>query len=529
MYFERWWYFLILALLLPALLIHLGLLPFIDDEGIRALVAQEMRWSGNYIVPTLHGEYYYNKPPLWNWLLAAFFALTGRVDEWTARLPAVACLLAYATTIFAVMRRHYGNPTAFVHALVFLTCGRILFWDSMLALIDISFSWAMFGLFMVVYHTFERQQWARLFLLSYLLTALGFMLKGLPALVFQAITLLVYFTYRGQWRRLFSWQHLAGGLLLLVLVGAYYLAYHQHNDLLTVWQTLFSESSKRTVVRYGLGETLLHLMAFPFEMIYHFLPWSLLLLFFIRRDIIDRIRQDRFMTYCLLIFLANLLPYWTSPEVYPRYLLMHAPLIFAVYLYLAGIHGRENSLAYRAIVYIFGGSLLAVALLLPVVPWLEKTAGLPGLLWKSALLTVLAGALAWAYWRRLAWRWPAFIAGLLVVRLAFDFFVLPLRNLPGNDANRVRTTATEAGRRFSGQPLYIYGETVMEPAVSFYLETAYGGIVPYRKDSLPATAAPQRSTYYVVDPALHHLPALPVVDSIWARHQRHYFYVLQRD
>lgn len=524
MQFERWWFILILALLLPALLLNLGLLPFIDDEGIRALVAREMHWSGNYIVPTLHGEYYYNKPPLWNWLLAAVFALAGRADEWTARLPAVACLLAYAATIFAVMRCHFGRQRAFLLALVFLTCGRILFWDSMLALIDIAFSWAMFGLFMVVYHAFERQRWWWLFLVSYLLTAVGFMLKGLPAIVFQGITLLTYFTYRGQWRRLFSPAHVVGGLLFLLLVGSYYLAYHQQNDLLTVWQTLFSESSKRTVVQYGLGETLVHLLAFPFEMVYHFLPWSLLLGYFIRRDIVALIRQDRFITYCLLIFLANLLPYWTSPEVYPRYLLMHAPLIFAVYLYLHERHRADNSLAYRTLHLLFGISLVGVVLLLPVVPWLEKTAVLPGVAWKSALLTLLAGALAVAYWRRAAWRWPAFIAALLVVRLAFDGFVLPLRNLPDKDANRVRTTATEVGRRLAGQPFFIWGETVMEPAASFYLEQAYGGIVPYHRDTTDLAAG-----YYLVDPAMHTLPAATVVDSVWARHHRHYFYVLARD
>ena len=62
-------YILAIVLLIPALLINLGLLAFIDDEGIRSLVALEMKLSGNYITPTLHGMYYYNKPPLYNWLL----------------------------------------------------------------------------------------------------------------------------------------------------------------------------------------------------------------------------------------------------------------------------------------------------------------------------------------------------------------------------------------------------------------------------------------------------------------------------
>ena len=64
---NKWFYIAAIFLLLPALLINLGILTFIDDEGIRSLVALEMKLSGNYITPTLNGEFYYNKPPLYNW------------------------------------------------------------------------------------------------------------------------------------------------------------------------------------------------------------------------------------------------------------------------------------------------------------------------------------------------------------------------------------------------------------------------------------------------------------------------------
>jgi len=74
-------YVLSILLLFPALLINLGLMTFIDDEGIRTLVALEMKLSGNYITPTLHGEFYYNKPPLFNWILLGYFKLLGQINE----------------------------------------------------------------------------------------------------------------------------------------------------------------------------------------------------------------------------------------------------------------------------------------------------------------------------------------------------------------------------------------------------------------------------------------------------------------
>ena len=63
-------FFLLLLFALPAFFINLGLLPLFADEPTRANVALEMILSGNYSVPTIGGEYYYNKPPFYNWILA---------------------------------------------------------------------------------------------------------------------------------------------------------------------------------------------------------------------------------------------------------------------------------------------------------------------------------------------------------------------------------------------------------------------------------------------------------------------------
>ncbi|MBK7408849.1 MAG: glycosyltransferase family 39 protein [Saprospirales bacterium] len=198
-------------LLLPALLTNLGLMTFIDDEAIRSLVALEMKLSGNYIAPTLNGEWYYNKPPLFNWILLGYFNLFGVWEEWVPRLATVVSLLGYGATIFYFFRKHYTTRLAWIVALSFITCGRVLLWDSQLGLIDITFSWVTFLSFMVVYHAYEKQRWWTLFLVSYTLAAAGFMMKGLPSVVFQGLTLLVYFGYRRAWSRFFSLAHVAGG------------------------------------------------------------------------------------------------------------------------------------------------------------------------------------------------------------------------------------------------------------------------------------------------------------------------------
>ncbi|MDA9333208.1 hypothetical protein N9Q80_03830, partial [Saprospiraceae bacterium] len=85
----------IIALAIPALLINLGLQTFINDESIRALVALEMGFSDNFIVPTVNGSYYYSKPPMYNWIIYISFMLFGRFDELATRVPTVVCLALF--------------------------------------------------------------------------------------------------------------------------------------------------------------------------------------------------------------------------------------------------------------------------------------------------------------------------------------------------------------------------------------------------------------------------------------------------
>jgi 4-amino-4-deoxy-L-arabinose transferase-like glycosyltransferase len=78
-----------LILCIPAFLLNLGQVAFIGDEGIRSLVALEMKLSDNYIVPTLNGEFYFNKPPLYNWMILGMSNLFGYFGEWPTRLTTI--------------------------------------------------------------------------------------------------------------------------------------------------------------------------------------------------------------------------------------------------------------------------------------------------------------------------------------------------------------------------------------------------------------------------------------------------------
>lgn len=492
-----------IVLLLPALLINLGLIAFYDDEAIRALVALEMQISGNYITPTMFGEFYYNKPPLYNWILLAVFELTGKNSELVCRLITVFFLLVYSASVYYFFQKNSQPdrpfpkeeeendqttrlPTAglpdwrLLSALALPTCGRILFWDSMLGLIDICFSWIMFLLFMVIYQKGGKEDDGALFGWAYFLAAIGYLLKGLPAVVFLGLALLTYFIWQKKIKRLFSWFHVLGGIIFLTIVGGYYFLYAQQNGLAQILKTVFDESAKRTFIEHGLGKTILHLFSFPFEMWYHFLPWTLLVICFFKKNIFQKIKENKFITWNLLVLLTTILPYWSAVEVYPRYLFMHLPLAFSAFFYFYLKNKEEKGWQANLVEMVFfaAACLSVIAALLPI-GW-EGAQDVDYLLAKSIGLSALLGFLAYLFWSWKNQRMLVFVLVLLTARIGYNLFILPSR-LKIECSTEVRDTSHKAVELAGGKPIYIFKNSLgFQPMTGYYFTRETGKILRKR-------------------------------------------------
>lgn len=503
--------FLTGLLVLPALLIHLNGPVFIDDEGIRSLVAFEMLESGEFIQATINGEPYFKKPPLYNWILAAGFSLTGIVNEWTARIPTVIFLLLFAALIYRSVRKGTGQPdTALVSALLTLTCGRILFWDSFLGLIDMAFSTLVFAQFMWLYEQDKRNRPWAYFTGSWILAGVAFLMKGLPGLVFQVMTVGGHLVLTRRWRRLFHPGQWVGGLVFILMTGTYYALLLQNASPEQVFGTLFHESAQRTPTHHGFIQTLSHLATFPMEMTYHFLPWSLLLVFVLTGSRWRALWRHPFFGFLMLVFAVNIPVYWVSPQVYPRYLLMLAPLVFTVG-YEAWKRTPDVSVLRKSFRVLF----LAVSALLAVAAWtplfLPQTAHTTWLGPKTGVLVILMVVAAWAIWRYPRLLFYGLIVQLLTLRLAFDWFVIPDR-LKHDTATAAREDALRVGAAFRDKPLYYLDQSCLSTTSSFYLSTSREAITTVWKDR------PQPGTAYLVDASAAIPPGFIPTDTIRVRH-----------
>ena len=461
---------LLCLVLLPLVyLLNLGMSPIYHDEPTRALVAMEMILSGNYATPTISGEFYYNKPPYYNWILVILFELTGDQSEWMIRLPSVIPLFLYGFSIYFFVKQFLSRNIGLMTAIMFITCGRMLVWSSMIGHIDIFYSWLNFMSFMAIYYFFQRKQYVWLFVVSYFLTAIGFLCKGLPPIVFQGITLLTVFSYQKEFKRLFYGPHFVGLGLFLLMIGAYFYNYFQVNpDMETYFSTIWNESSKRTVVEKAWYESFIHIFLFPFDTLMHLLPWSLLGIFCFRKGFVQEVLGHPFLKFCVYVFGANVIIYWLSPDTRPRYLFMLFPLLFVVFAYAYEHREKSNPLFQQILTYLITIAGIAVALGVWLAPQMDIVKDLPGVWIQAAFLSVTIAVVTVLFLRWKPQQFVLLTLLLLLIRLGFDWWVIPQRAVV-DPPRKSKDIAFEILEVVGDEPLYLHPDFELNQDIIYYL------------------------------------------------------------
>jgi dolichol-phosphate mannosyltransferase len=161
------------------------------DEARYAEIPRQMLSEGRFVVPVMHGQAYYHKPPLLYWLVMGSYQLFG-VHDWAARL--VSCGAGFLGVLVTYLwgRRVLSARAALAGAFIlclsvrFVYLGRMLTMDSLLCLWVVA-AWA-------AAHTAVRRpllRW-RWWLLSAGACGLGMLTKGPVALALVAVPIWAY-------------------------------------------------------------------------------------------------------------------------------------------------------------------------------------------------------------------------------------------------------------------------------------------------------------------------------------------------
>ena len=213
-----------LSLALLGLLIFLPAVwnwPLIRAEGMYALIPKEMLTSGHWLMPTLNGTRYLDKPPLYYWVNLAAYYLFG-VSDRVARLPTLGICLGEVWLTYLIGRRLLTTRAAWLGGVVLLTS--VGFFTLHLQLLtDHLVTLALVAAVAVVVYAGDHPTWpwSVLFLVC---LAVGFLSKGFIGLAFPLLILAGYAWFRREPRLLTLALDPRGWLVFLVLTLPWFIA-----------------------------------------------------------------------------------------------------------------------------------------------------------------------------------------------------------------------------------------------------------------------------------------------------------------
>jgi hypothetical protein len=243
-------------------------------EGIVADQARYMLRTGDHTVPHLYGVPYTYKPPLAAWLVAGSFKLAGAENEWSLRLPNALCGLAMGLAVLLIVGRAIDPKTGCWCALAVITSALVV-QKMRLAEFDMPLAAGVGIAVAVACCNLSAPRPSRaLWLVGYAALAAGILAKGVPAVMLHFPGLLAAAIVTRQWRRLFTFSHLAGVLACALLVGLWiWRAYEAMGPALFDHPLMEAYGS-------GLGwspKRLLRTLLKPLIIAAVFLPWSVLI------------------------------------------------------------------------------------------------------------------------------------------------------------------------------------------------------------------------------------------------------------
>jgi 4-amino-4-deoxy-L-arabinose transferase-like glycosyltransferase len=185
-------------------------------ESNYTLTVKEMIMSGDYFSPRIYGHYWYDKPILFYWELAAAFQLFG-ISDFAARFfPALMGTLGVLLTYF-FGKRLYDGKTGFVAAAILGTS--LEYWYLSKAVITDSTLFVLVSAALVFFYLGYTEQRSRYYYIAYAAAGLAVLDKGPIGLCLPGLIILLFLALRRDFRALCHIR-LFSGLLLCVGIAA---------------------------------------------------------------------------------------------------------------------------------------------------------------------------------------------------------------------------------------------------------------------------------------------------------------------
>jgi 4-amino-4-deoxy-L-arabinose transferase-like glycosyltransferase len=327
---RRWFAFALVAVWAFAYLPHLGTRTLRLEEGRRATPAREMLASGDFVVPTLYGDTYLNKPPLFFWIIAATGTAIGEIGPLATRIPSVLAALGCALVALRFAPDVLERRTRSLAALFVLASATLLD-KGTLGEIDATLCFVMAAALKVWWDgNRPAGQSPGSWIGVGLLLGVAGLLKGPAGPAMFYLTVVPFLIWQRRWPRLFTFSHVVC-LVLAVLPAAAWVAVLLDRgvvsvpELLTVWgRQLGADNAADAVVDPAARtrQLVAHYSEFPFHVLGLLFPAVLWLPHGLRRRwAAAHMVPEDLRRFLLCGVLGPCLAIYLYPESRPRHLM----------------------------------------------------------------------------------------------------------------------------------------------------------------------------------------------------------------
>jgi len=242
--------------------------PYHPDENFYVESGRNMVEGGDYITPVYHEENRFAKPILFYWLVSAAYTLGG-IGLVSARMVSALAGALSVWITWMIARRLFGPRPALLAALILPGC-YLHFQISRWAITDMTLTLFILGALLFFIRGYQDEKDGRWdFYIFHFFLALGFMIKGPPALLIPLLTVGSYCAVIRDWGVLRRMRIVPGVLIILGLnVPWFATMFLLHGDEFT-----------RHILGAEIRDRVVHNVPFSFYYVgvlfRYYLPWSL--------------------------------------------------------------------------------------------------------------------------------------------------------------------------------------------------------------------------------------------------------------
>jgi 4-amino-4-deoxy-L-arabinose transferase-like glycosyltransferase len=192
------------------------------NEPLYGRAVVEMERDGAWLVPTVSGALFDEKPILYFWLARISARLLGGVDEFSLRLPSALSGVAAVSMVYLLVLPYAGRRRAGIAGALFATT-YVVFWSARQVQMDLLLAACTLGAVLAATRVLDHRLAARTgWTLVGLATGLGLLAKGPVGLICPAIVLSLYAASTRRSGELLRGLPMAGAVAI-VIAGPWYL------------------------------------------------------------------------------------------------------------------------------------------------------------------------------------------------------------------------------------------------------------------------------------------------------------------